>query len=391
MQIQKLVSFLILLLFGCYTKKNETHLLKEEKNVVEDFLDETILDREDFGLMGNVQSTLEYEFKSGELNDEILNIKEGKYHFISTDSTITKIRNVEIRESYSLLFNESGRVIKKIRYVNYDKIYMEIIEKYTFDNSGKLIEWSKTDFDNELTAQKTFTYDKQARLVEFMESYPFDKSIRKVNTIYKKDTITLEITNSLRGGITSPNRVKYDKYGDIIEDNPREREGKEYDENGNLIKSNHEGLNGFYSPFSIIYDYDYKGNKIKETEYDSINNIVSTERYYYNKENKLVQSIEIDTLGTEINRYDENKYVYEYTWTPFKDNKNGSFYSFWRNYDKYGNVIKRVDLHRENNGKMIEDITKTELEYDEFGNWISKSVFENDSLTTLYEREIRYF
>lgn len=391
MQIQKLILIISLLfLFGCHSEKKETNHLKKEKSIVEEFLKEIILNREDLGLMGNVRSTLEYKFQSGAFNKEIVSVKGEEYHFISTDSLIEKIRNIELKQSNFHLFNESGHLIKDIRYVIHNKPFLEEVEEYIFNNNEKLIEWNRTNIDKELTAQKTFKYDQDDRLIEFIENYIFDKSIRKINTFYKMDTIVLEEVNTLRGGTTSTWQTEYDRYGERIERNPREREGKEYDKNGNLIKLAYEGMNGYISPFSITYDYDYKNNKINETEYDSINNIVSTERFYYNNENELIQSIKIDTSGTAVKQYNKNKYLYGYTWTPFNEG-DYSFHSFWVNYDKYGNVIKRVDLQKDDNGKMVEDITKTALEYDEFGNWTSKSVFENDSLTTLFEREIKYF
>ena len=385
MQIQKFILIIgLLFLFGCHSEKKETNHLKKEKSIVEEFLKEVILNREDLGLIGNVRSNLEYEFKSGKFKKEIINIKGEKYHFISADSLVEKIKNIELKESNFHLFNESGHLIKDIRYGINNKIILENVEEYIFNNNEKLIEWNKTDFDNDLIAQKTFIYDHKSRMVEFMENHFFDKLTTKVEISYKNDTVFLKDVTTLRGDTTIIWRTKYDKYGDIIED-------KEYGENGNLIKSTYEGINDLFPPSSITYDYDYKGNRINETEYDSINNMVSTERFYYNDENELIQSIKIDTSGTAIKQYNENKYVYDYTWTPFSEAADYSFHNFWVNYDKYGNVIKRIDLQKDDNGKMVEDITKTALEYDEFGNWTSKSVFENDSLTTLFEREIKYF
>lgn len=389
MQIRKLFPiFFLSFLFGCSTEKKEINSYKKETNVIEEFLNETILDRKDFRLQGNVHSTLEYEFLSGEISNEITNIKGEKYHFISVDSVIEKLRNIELKASYSCLFNEFGQLTKDIRYIIHNKNFLENIEEYEFDNHQKLLEWNKINIDNDLAVRKTFVYDDKNRLVEFIENYFFDEYTTKIEISYKNDTVIMKDMSNMEGDSPYFLKTEYDKYGDIVENNPRE--DKEYDKNGNLIKMTYEGLRGFTSPFSITYDYDYKGNKIEKTEYDSINSIVCVERYFYNKKNELIQSIKVDTSATEIKRYDEYQHVHEYTLTSLKDN-NRSFYSFWVNHDKYGNVIKRVNLHRDSNGIMIEEVIKTELEYDEVGNWIIKRVLENDSLTTLFEREIRYF
>ena len=203
-----------------------------------------------------------------------------------------------------------------------------------------------------------------------------------------QDTIQIEEVTTKRKDTTYVWKIRYNKFGELIDESPREK--KEFDENGNLTKVVHEGLKGVFSSFSIVYDYDHFNNKVRETEYDSMSNVVKTKMLYYNEKNELVQKIQIDSTGTEIKRIDESGYVYEYSYIPFNEEEN-RFHGFWRNFDKYGNVIKRVDINKDQNGKLVEQISRIELEYDEIGNWHAKRVYRNDSLTINFERKIKYY
>ena len=151
----------------------------------------------------------------------------------------------------------------------------------------------------------------------------------------------------------------------------------------------HKGLGSLYSSFTLTYDYDSKNNKVKETKYDSINNVVETTLFYYNDKNNLVEEVEVDSIGTEIKRFNELGNVVDYSSTPFEEEV--PYYGFWRNCDQYGNVIKWVFLNRDENGKLVEQMTSIDLEYDKLGNWISKKVFENDSLVAMSKRVISYY
>lgn len=46
-------------------------------------------------------------------------------------------------------------------------------------------------------------------------------------------------------------------------------------------KGFYPGLEGLTSAFSIAYDYDYFDRKVRETHYDSLDNITNMEMFYY--------------------------------------------------------------------------------------------------------------
>ena len=87
-------------------------------------MNKLIVESHEKDLVGKVKSSLEYEFNAADLTDNLIKLKESKYKQISTDDSIDEIRNVPIRESNSYLFDKSGKLIKDIRFVEHDDIYM---------------------------------------------------------------------------------------------------------------------------------------------------------------------------------------------------------------------------------------------------------------------------
>ena len=128
---------------------------------------------------------------------------------------------------------------------------------------------------------------------------------------------------------------------------------------------------------------------MKETEYDSQSHVLETKMFYYNEKDELIQEIEIDSVHTGIRRFDELGNVFEYSSIPF--NEEDMFYGFWSNFDRYGNIVKTVDFHKDDKGKLVERVAKTEFEYDKVGNWVSQRVYVNDSLSAIFKREIKYY
>lgn len=384
MQTEKYIFLLLVnLLFGCQVDDLEKG--RREINILEDSLDKIILERKEMGFIGNVRSALEYQFDSDNWKDETINIKGGKYHSISADELIEDVQDVNITESNSYLFDKSGKLIKDVRYVEHDNIHMEVVNNYKFDNKQKLIEWSRSDFEGEVRAKKLFVYDEKERLVEFKEFH--HSVVRIVDVSYFDDTMQIKEVITNKGDTTYTEISKYNKYGEFIDNDPNTL--KEFDDRGNLISLRYDRFGENSPPYSTTYDYDARNNKVRETEYDSLGHVLETKMFYYNEKDELIQEIEIDSVQTEIRRFNKLGNVFEYSSIPF--NEEDMFYGFWSNFDRYGNIIKTVDFHKDDKGKLVERIAKTEFEYDKVGNWVSQRVYVNDSLLTIFKREIKYY
>ena len=202
----------------------------------------------------------------------------------------------------------------------------------------------------------------------------------------------MEETASKNGVIHYSNVNTYDKYGESINYVPDPGEEKLFDKNGNLVKVFYPGLEGLTSAFSIAYDYDYFDRKVRETHYDSLDNITNMEMFYYDDKGGVIQADKIDKnrIATQLLAGDEYGYPIERIYLPFNDSI-GSFIYNWENKDRYGNIIKQAWIQRDENGNLLEDVRTTDFTYDKMGNWINKKVFRNDTLEFIYERQIIYY
>jgi uncharacterized Zn ribbon protein len=153
---QFFIVLLVVILTGCQTGPSDFYIVKEEKNIVEERLNRIIIEREELGFMGQVRSSLEFEFDSMDWTDQLIKLNESKYSSISADDQIKEIYDVPIRESNSYLFNKSGRLIKDIRFVEDDDVYMADVEQYIFDEKDKLLEWNSSGFGGGLNVQRLF-------------------------------------------------------------------------------------------------------------------------------------------------------------------------------------------------------------------------------------------
>lgn len=388
MQVQKHFFFLLLiLLVSCQNNTFTTENIPP-KTVVEKSLDKIILDREDLGLIGNVKSSLEYEYDYAKRTDKIIKIKNSTSPHISADKSIDKILDVPIKESYSYLFNSSGKLIKKIRFANHDNIYMEVVENYEFDHQDKLLSWTQSRFNDKIVSQKEFTYDSAGRLIEFKEKHLSDSYDFITKVSYQNDTIQFNDLKIRKNDTTFLSSSKYDLAGKLIFEDSIPI--KTFDSIGNLIIEKYVPSSKSSNSFSIYYDYNSDHQKVRHTKYDSQNQLVEIITFNYNEQGKLRQEIRVDSTLTEIKRYDERGNINEYTSIPL-NNEEYNFHGNWTNYDQYGNIIKRVFYAKDENGKLVESIEKVEIKYDEIGNWISKKVYQNDSLITLFHQEIKYF
>ncbi|HUH72766.1 MAG TPA: hypothetical protein VLZ75_00025 [Chitinophagales bacterium] len=193
----------------------------------------------------------------------------------------------------------------------------------------------------------------------------------------------------------------YDKGGNITEE--KERNGGFtnyfYDKNGYLIQQdiNH----GSGSSQKWIYLNDNKGNKIEMKEFDFYNTLKYTNIYNYDENGNQIEFLEYDKnhdlqsqvifkyneIGKKSEIYSSRKSLimgkYDLYYGTFK-----SKYTYV--YDEKGNVVLEMRY-----GKTDENETILKLEYfyeyDKIGNWISKTILENDEPQFILERKIDYY
>ena len=152
--------------------------------------------------------------------------------------------------------------------------------------------------------------------------------------------------------------TKYDEYGNIIS-------VYDYDDYSNNSVTN------------IRYDYDDKGNILHKTEYCGYNQVISDTEYEYDQKGNL-------TLKTEHNpesRLAKNVYKYEYD----SDNKLVlETLSYEHSFGTYEEVYKyKYEYNNDGNITRVilnDDITISEIEYDENGNITLKTDYSKEGL-----------
>lgn len=357
---------------------------KRPHEYVESILNGLILERSEMGFKGKVRAVLTYEYAPEDWTKNKIRLDNSPYSLLNIDRQFQEIIDVEIIRNHAYLFDRFGRLIKDIGYENDFETQQYIaFENYIFNKRGKLMEWNHAEVNQEITHQKKWIYDDYQRLIEYVED-GLNDYVYKSLLSYINDTLIVQDLTIKNGDMI---------YQDI-DRNPTDyfdsRERKEYDQNGKLIKTTYLAYGEEFPSYSIHYDYDYKGNKMQETYYDALQLVTQTKKYYYNNANTLIEEIKIDSIGTEIKRFTEAGYEYEYIWIPFSPQVH-TFSGHRTYYDQYKNEIKRIDLERYQDGSFKENVKRIELGYDDTGNWISKKTFINDTLRTRTERQIVYY
>ena len=150
---------------------------------------------------------------------------------------------------------------------------------------------------------------------------------------------------------------------------------------------------GFSLHEDFFYKYDKKGNIIEdnlgrfdsETEfYPGIN------KYYYDDENKKTRREYYDEITKQNHVSWEYKYDSYNNLTEFRE-LSGSGNIFKREVNNYNNNNDLINDKTYNyRGKVIEESTYEDLEYDVNKNWVKQIIYRNDNPLVIVERDIKY-
>ncbi|CAN0408854.1 unnamed protein product, partial [Discosporangium mesarthrocarpum] len=228
--------------------------------------------------------------------------------------------------------------------------------KNQYDLSGKLVAQREFDYSGQLFKQIDLSYNQTGQLIRISRTtnYSDGKSEKDYEIKYHLDTTFIERTDTSRG-FYEPHIEIYDENGTLVENDPRLE--KIYTRRGEFQKSIDYFMNG-EKQYSETYEYDQSGNEIAKTEYDSSGGINYVERKYYSDSGKLVMINEID----------------------YREVSN-----------EHGDVIHIVEMSLENNGQIKESRIDIDYEYDQYGNWIAKKIYQEDTLRKTTKRVINYY
>lgn len=184
---------------------------------------------------------------------------------------------------------------------------------------------------------------------------------------------------------------KYDDKGNLIERNRNNltsyKNSYVYDEKDNIIEDS--GYNSNSNSYEkTTFEYDNKGNIIVKTRFDINDSLISRDTCKYDtKGNKIESRFYTKSTALKLSyKYDNNGNRIEEYWCWLA---NSSFMKkIISKYNDKGNVIEAYSYKADGS---IDNKFTYNYDYDEAGNWIKKTPFENGTAKNSIERKIVYY
>jgi len=365
MKYNQLLVFLILLIVSTGTIKGQNALSIDQN--------EANFGKNDNNFHGRVKSVKQrfYPVASKKYADEM--VKEGKEPIYQINIYYTKLGKVERVEGpghqiTTYKYNAKGDILLIDQTGDYEQKYYKRVTSYVYDNQGRLLKKTESNIPYSLSGGKA--------------KYDFDSPDVRTRTEYiynplGKISETIDYERHAKLEPVYKEQYFYDKSGLLSEKIGIDREGdvsmkEEYFQG---IRTKTDFINKGIINRRIIYDE--KGRPAEETGL-GYGDIITTIRFEYDNEGKLIEWTSHDALGNpkEIYTGVENplysvKETYQYD---LEDNRTG-----WTFYDKGGIVVDRYFV---------------ECAYDSRGNWIRKATVENQiglDKFVIVERTIEYY
>lgn len=274
--------------------------------------------------------------------------------FISEDSLLSK---------FIYKYNQQRKMIEMSYYESQDGRGSKLIFKY--DDKGNKIEEGIYNVDGSLREKTTFKYNIKNHVTEFVRSAGEGVGVKMLYKYDEKGNMIEEGTYNAAGSWRETTTHRYDSVGNKIEDAHLNNEGNvlskinyKFDNKRNNIEALIQRMDGTSCKF--IFKYDNRGNKIEEV-------------FTNNGKQEWRNTFKFDGKGNKVeeNAYGPNGTVFNQKVLSIK-------------YDSKGNKIEEVNSDFRNN-------TTDQYEYDNTGNWIKKKTIYNGKITTIIEREIKYY
>ena len=268
-----------------------------------------------------------------------------------------------------ILFDKNGNIIEEISYKKNGERYKKLISVY--NSKGDEIEKFEMKYPNDTLKRWLNKYDNSGNQIESMIYDHKDSILSHTKSKYNKSNKEVESI------ILKSKHAK----------NQLEKVSYEYDKDGNRIKTTRHYADN--SKTEWFTKYDSFGNETEWTVYDrkgNLERIDSTNYIYYDngkiKEEKMFCSVDIPGIYG-ISKYNENGDEIEYI-EFFNDSVTSKDIYI---YDKDGGQTTK---YYNSNGEL-ESTIKLTSEFDDNGNLIKESEYENGKLRKIKEYKIDYY
>ena len=231
---------------------------------------------------------------------------------------------------------------------NIEKGSMLNTEIYIYNEKGNVTEMNYCNADSSVKTKSTYKYNVQGKVIEYIEymQYNHEGEIKNktISTYDAKGNKTEDIISNAKGTSSYINTYIYDAKGNMIEDIETNKDNKvdhttkyKYDAKGNQVEKARYNEAGIIT-WKYTYQYDDKGNMIEKAGYGADGKLNIRTTYKYDDNNNQIEMVNFNATGA----------------VEVKEN------------DRY------------------EDVDTT-------GNWLKKTVFENDKPTKITDRVFVYY
>jgi len=201
-------------------------------------------------------------------------------------------------------------------------------------------------------------------------------------------------TSEELGFIEIPEVLKYDEHGNIIERNQFSPNGSlvfrmlyTYDSLSRMIESRWEDEQCNLMTRDEI-EYDQYGNKIRSEKFEDDAVSVRKTIYQYDTLNNQIKFTEYKKGKVDLrytHKYDGNDNLIEVQWLDSLGQfGNKTIFE----YNEKNDLLKECTLDKDDNLMIIKTFDYT---FDQYGSWIEKRHYLNDSLIVVTRREITYY
>lgn len=247
-------------------------------------------------------------------------------------------------------FDERGNTVEQITFLAPGEINHY---QYSYDDMGNCIKSIKFDENNKKIIVATSLLNQQglelnSKSMELTKTKDYTDTIRTIENIRKYKII--------RDTLLDYTFYEKSKPKDSIR-------SVDYYKNGNLV--NHVNYSQGRVWGKTTYQYDDKGNRIMQTEYNYSGSISLIWHFKYDKNNR--------EINWQVNNLENN----------FKR-------EIKKSYDDYGNITEELQIE---NGKINEKISyRSVYVYDSQNNWVKQNRYKlNGDKISVLDRKITYY
>lgn len=288
---------------------------------------------------------------------------------------------------YTLTFNENGQLLTEKKFLSNGMLQ----EENTYEGLSKKM-FMYQYMNNSLFLTTKYSWDDYGNNIIITRRNPNESQYDKIVQTFVANKIVQKRTFDAQDNLTD--KITY-----------------EYDAKGNLIRENYY-KNRDVVAHSIAYEYDSNNNKMIETYYTGTDELVSVTKFNYL--NNLLINVASFPKGQEL-EYAETK-MYDangnLNYNKITDNSVHTEVEEKMNFDNNKNMLSSMiyqngmlvqsvtNTYNENNQLIATSVTKQEgtvetktyeYEVDSQGNWISKVIFLNKEPQFKIQRTITYF